>query len=278
MSGGELRQWARSAISQHWGALVRMGLLLLLLFLPFTLLESAVPSFFPKNPLTASLVQLLLSLAGAYLLGPYTLGICRQLMEIFHNQTPTADGAFSWFRDPLKRRQAYGTMALFLLLGLPMHLVNWAVNYFCIPPIASPGQISGAAWFLTFGVSLLDVLWATCLLPALFLQAADVFRSPLQCMKDGIALAFRHLGRFIKMMMMILLQLILIIFAYILMSGAVSSALAFFSPVLYWIGFLILIAGAVVVGILGGIYDTLCAFLLTRDILVQETGAFTLVD
>ena len=278
MRGGELRQWARLAISQNLSALVRMGLLYALLFLPFGVVYSQVPKLFPQNPLAASLVQLLLSLGSTYALAPYIVGCCRQVMEIFRNQTPSASGAFSWFRDPLKCRRAYGIMAGVCLLLLPLQLASWAANYFWVTPNLNPERLLQLPVVVSLLLSFLTGTWSGCLLPALFLQAADCGRTPMGCLKAGLGLFARHMGGLLGMQLVIYLQLLALAFAGTFAFLLASYSLLIVSEVLFGICYILALAGLILLVLLFTAYQALNAFLFTRTVLLEETGEFTLVD
>ena len=272
-----MRQVARRAVFKHWGAILGFFLMSSLLMSPILLVGMQIPKLLPGSPIAASLAQLAFCLVALFLLAPYTLGFYRQIMEISRNRAPRVSYAFSWFKDSLKRRRAYGIMAGYTLLMLPLQLVSWATEYFYPAAVAHSEQRVATIITVPLLVWLLTALWGCCLMSVLFLQAANPTRPPAQCLKEGLSLFFRHFGRFFKMQLMIYLQFFLLFLAGFLVA-LVAAPLMYLSESLFILVLIPLFAGLVFGGALGSAYEILCTFLLTREIVIEETKKFKMVD
>lgn len=270
-TNGEVRSWARTNVAQFFGQLIGLvamaTLLETLVSLVVSILILIVQGLFGSGILAKGTLMRTLADGGAqllalYVLAPYLLGACRELMEIFRDNAPSASRALSWFKDPLKRAQARKLIGKLLLRILLIGLAGMAIQYLLallanvdllkVQMLLNIDASNQGPNFYLLGnerafillAGLVDFAAFLCMLiyvPALFFQAADVSRSPQQCITACIQRVKGAFGSYMGLVFVVELQSALVFVAVILLLVLITMILSVLGLVLTFVATLLLL-------------------------------------
>lgn len=289
MTNGEIRSDARSNVMQFFWPLMGLLSAALLMALLISLLTSGALSILNgmlggsimKGSIVDSLLNSAAQVVCVLVMAPYCVGACRELMEMFRDNAPSAGRAWGWMKDSVKCSCAYKLVARLCLRALLIGLAATALQILAAMWLGQ-GGLAGTLELLTtdtdvlmelgsnsqlqlfvlicslveLGAELIMLLYA----PAVYLQAADVGRTAQECIKGSVDIVKSHFGSFLGMTIVVGLQCIAVGVAVVLVVMLLSSVLQFLSV----LGIVVSLALVFLFAFTIGSYSAACTYLWAR--------------